>query len=83
MEGAGRAEEISANQFRLLVGPSLIRSTMFTVSRAGGDLGFSGRGSGHGVGLDQWGARAMALKGHTFEQILNYYYSGIAVIRGY
>ncbi len=83
MEEAGRAQEISANQFRLLVGPSVIRSTMFIVTRAGGDLGFSGRGSGHGVGLDQWGARAMALKGYTFEQILSYYYSGIAVMRGY
>jgi stage II sporulation protein D len=83
MEEAGRAQEISANQFRMLVGPSVIRSTMFTVTRAGADLGFSGRGSGHGVGLDQWGARAMALKGYTFEQILSYYYSGIAVVRGY
>ena len=56
---------------------------MFTVTRTGADLGFTGRGSGHGVGLDQWGARAMALKGYTFEQILSYYYSGIAVVRGY
>ena len=83
LEEAGRAQEISANQFRLLVGPSVIRSTMFTVTRADADIGFLGRGSGHGVGLDQWGARAMALKGYAFEQILSYYYSGIAVTRGY
>lgn len=75
----GRAQEINANRFRLLLGPDIIRSTMFTTVRAGGDVVFSGRGSGHGVGLDQWGARAMALRGFTFEQILHYYYAGIAV----
>ncbi len=75
----GRVQEINANRFRLLLGPDIIRSTMFTTIRAGGDVVFSGRGSGHGVGLDQWGARAMALRGFTFEQILQYYYAGIAV----
>ncbi len=75
---AGRTHEIGANQFRLLVGPGLIRSTMFVVNREGADVAFVGRGSGHGVGLNQWGARALALRGHTFEQILSYYYTGIA-----
>lgn len=76
---AGRAHEIGANQFRLLVGPGLIRSTMFVVNREGAELAFVGRGSGHGVGLDQWGARALALRGYTFEQILSYYYTGITI----
>jgi stage II sporulation protein D len=76
---AGRAHEIGANQFRLLVGPGLVRSTMFVVSREGAELAFAGRGSGHGVGLDQWGARALALRGYTFEQILSYYYTGITI----
>jgi stage II sporulation protein D len=75
----GRAQEINANRFRLLLGPDIIRSTMFTTVRVGGDVVFSGRGSGHGVGLDQWGARAMALRGFRFEQILHYYYARIAV----
>ncbi len=76
---AGRAHEISANQFRLLIGPGLLRSTMFVVNREGAELAFVGRGSGHGVGLDQWGARALALRGNTFEQILSYYYTGITI----
>lgn len=75
----GRVQEINANRFRLLVGPGIVRSTMFTTALAGGDVVFTGRGSGHGVGLDQWGARAMALQGFTFEQILMYYYTGIAI----
>ena len=54
---------------------------MFTITRDGADITFAGRGSGHGVGLDQWGARAMAVQGFTFEQILSYYYTGIAFER--
>jgi len=80
---AGRAQEIGANQFRLLIGPGLIRSTMFVVNREGAEFAFMGRGSGHGVGLDQWGARALALRGHSFEQILSYYYTGITVEHRY
>ncbi|MCS7059220.1 MAG: SpoIID/LytB domain-containing protein [Meiothermus sp.] len=35
-----------------------------------------GQGSGHGVGLSQWGARGLALLGWDFRQILGYYYPG-------
>jgi stage II sporulation protein D len=75
----GQTREVSANRFRLLVGPDVLRSTMFTISGRGPDVEFTGRGAGHGVGLDQWGARAMALVGFTYEQILKYYYSGVAI----
>lgn len=78
---AGRTLEIGANQFRLLAGPGVVRSTMFVVTRDGAEIAFTGRGSGHGVGLDQWGARALALRGYTFEQILGYYYTAIAIDR--
>src|SRR5579864_7271955 len=83
VEEGGKSEDLSANQFRLVLGAGLIRSTMFTMTREGADMSFTGRGSGHGVGLDQWGARAMALQGYTFEQILSYYYTGISVERRY
>jgi len=42
---------------------------------------FSGRGWGHGVGLSQWGAQAMAKAGWTAERILEYYYPGTVVKR--
>jgi len=38
-----------------------------------------GRGWGHGVGMSQWGAMAMAERGHTFDEILKYYYYGITI----
>jgi stage II sporulation protein D len=81
--GDGRSQEMNANRFRLLVGPGVVRSTMFRVARHGADVEFTGRGAGHGVGLDQWGARAMAARGFTFEQILKYYYSGVTIEQRY
>lgn len=37
---------------------------------------FNGNGWGHGVGMSQWGAKAMADQGHTFDEILTFYYTG-------
>jgi stage II sporulation protein D len=41
-----------------------------------------GRGYGHGVGMSQWGAHALALRGKSYEDILRHYYRG-AVLRSY
>ena len=38
-----------------------------------------GSGSGHGVGMSQWGAKAMAEKGSSYRQILKHYYTGIQI----
>ncbi|MEX0589363.1 MAG: SpoIID/LytB domain-containing protein [Cyanobium sp.] len=35
-----------------------------------------GRGYGHGVGMSQWGALAMAQSGQSYDQILRHYYRG-------
>ena len=40
-----------------------------------------GRGFGHGVGMSQWGAHAMALQGRSYEQILRHYYRGVELLR--
>jgi len=39
----------------------------------------SGLGSGHGVGMSQWGARYMANKGYKAKQILKYFYKGVNI----
>ncbi|MCP9884311.1 SpoIID/LytB domain-containing protein [Synechococcus sp. ATX 2A4] len=41
-----------------------------------------GRGFGHGVGMSQWGALAMAQRGSSFQEILHHYYRG-AQLRPY
>jgi stage II sporulation protein D len=40
---------------------------------------FVGKGFGHSVGMSQWGAQGMALKGANYEQILKHYYQGIVL----
>ncbi len=37
---------------------------------------FAGRGFGHGLGLSQWGAKALAEKGFSYMEILAHYYPG-------
>lgn len=44
-------------------------------------LTFSGRGWGHGVGLSQWGAKAMAENGASCEAILTHYFPGTKIGR--
>ena len=71
---------ISAEDFRLAVGESLgwnrIPSTWFEVSQQGDRFFFHGRGWGHGVGLCQKGAAAMAAQGRSAQQILQQYFPG-------
>ncbi len=38
-----------------------------------------GYGAGHGVGMSQWGAKAMADRGSSFRQILKHYYTGVQI----
>jgi stage II sporulation protein D len=72
--------EISAEDFQLAVGESLgwnrIPSTWFEVSHQGDRFAFHGRGWGHGVGLCQKGAAAMAAQGRTSREILAQYFPG-------
>ena len=39
----------------------------------------SGYGSGHGVGMSQWGAKYMASKGAKAEEILKHFYRGVKI----
>ena len=75
--------EIDADEFRLAVGESLgwnkIPSTWFEVSRQGDGFAFHGRGWGHGVGLCQKGAAAMAQQGRSTDEILAQYFPGTQV----
>jgi len=67
------------NTFRAIVGPDLIRSGFFEKEVSGGYITFSGRGWGHGVGMCQQGARAMAARGKSFRSILSFYFPGARI----
>lgn len=53
-----------------------LRSAAFTVSYADGQFTFIVHGYGHDVGMSQYGANAMAQNGHSYKDILSYYYPG-------
>jgi stage II sporulation protein D len=38
-------------------------------------------GYGHGVGMSQYGANGMAAKGHSYEEILKHYYTGVEILK--
>ena len=44
-----------------------------------GKFVFEGKGNGHGVGLSQNGAQAMAQQGYSYDEILKHYYTGITI----
>ena len=56
-----------------------LRSAAFTVTWDGAQFTFSVTGYGHGVGMSQYGANAMAKNGSTFKDILTWYYTGAEV----
>lgn len=68
---------LGGNQFRTITDPAVIKSTLFTTERSSQGIRFEGRGSGHGVGLSQWGARMMAEGGSPYKEILLHYYKGL------
>ncbi len=81
----GQALNVAMNayQARNWLDPAKIKSTWFSLIQKGRSILFSGKGSGHGVGMCQWGAKRMGEKGYTREQILSYYYPGIKIAKAF
>ncbi|HYH80626.1 MAG TPA: SpoIID/LytB domain-containing protein [Longimicrobium sp.] len=65
--------------------PTMLNSNLFVIERVTNSSGVLtgykvyGGGNGHGAGLAQTGAVGMARAGHTYDQILKKYYTGIAL----
>ena len=66
-------QTVSGTTLRRALG---LRSTSFTVQYQSGNFSFVTRGYGHGVGLSQWGTKAMAEQGKSYADILAHYYPG-------
>lgn len=56
-----------------------LRSACFAIAWRNGQFVITTRGYGHGVGLSQYGAKAMAEGGASWRQILEYYFPGCTV----
>lgn len=82
----GTVKYVPAIQVRQSLGANRLRSTFVSsvVAAGSGDdmvFRFSGRGWGHGVGLCQMGACALAKEGWPAERILAFYFPGTKVVK--
>ena len=74
-------EPVSAPSFRIQIGANKLKSTLIdSVSVDGDEVVFKGRGFGHGVGLSQWGAYALAEQGENAAGILQKYFPGVEIV---
>ena len=76
-------ELISGQDLRVVVGRTLgwqfIKSTAFELKRVADRYRFTGRGSGHGVGLCVIGSTRLAVAGRSADEILHRYYPGLVI----
>jgi stage II sporulation protein D len=91
---SGRVQEVAATAskgrvtvpgvaFRKAIGYGVVKSTNFELRSSGDECQITGTGSGHGVGLCQWGAKERANDGFDYREILSYYYPGVKLAKGY
>jgi stage II sporulation protein D len=79
----GTLHSVTGPQLRQILGYDVLRSTRLTLTRtADGSYRFDGRGWGHGLGMSQDGAVAMAGPHYhkTYLEILRHYYTGITLV---
>lgn len=69
-------EILSGTEFRQLLG---LRSANFETEYADGCFTITTKGNGHGVGMSQYGANAMANEGADYREILMHYYTGAEI----
>lgn len=70
-------KELSGVETRTLLG---LRSTNFEVNINEDNITFSVIGYGHGVGMSQTGADALAKQGYNYEEIIKHFYIGVEII---
>ena len=74
----GRIKEIKINNV-LFTGEKIVsvlklKSNYFSIEQDGDKVYITTKGYGHGVGMSQYGAQAMALEGYNYKEILKHYY---------
>ena len=79
----GRVKKIKINNV-LFEGSKIVellnlKSNHFTIKQKNDQVYITTKGYGHGVGMSQYGAQAMALEGYTYDEILKHYYQGTQI----
>ena len=86
---AGNPMQVDINnsdRVRVVLG---LNSSLFSMQKdidANGKLCgvvINGSGLGHGLGMSQWGASGLAMEGYNYQDILQYYYTGVDMVNNY
>lgn len=79
----GRISEISINnnkftgqEIRKLLN---LKSSFASIQQKNNQIIINTKGSGHGVGMSQYGANGMANEGYKYNEILKHYYTGVEI----
>ncbi|MDD2400879.1 MAG: SpoIID/LytB domain-containing protein [Clostridia bacterium] len=73
---------VSGPALRLALGSEKMRSALLTKMEVDGEkLIVEGKGYGHGVGMSQWGAKALAEQGKSPKEIINYFFKDIQIVK--
>ncbi len=76
VRGSRGTHTLTGRELRSIVGESTLRSTLFDLRPETDRVVFVGTGRGHGVGMSQWGAQALAQAGQRYPEILAAFYPG-------
>jgi stage II sporulation protein D len=80
LEGQAGSRYMTGAQFRSSLGAGWLKSLRFDVNKHGSGWKLMGQGWGHGVGMSQLGARAMALAGKDYKDILSFHYPFASIV---
>ena len=87
--GRVRSMEFIGSKGRVILSGNDLRSmfslpsTLFHVRYGNSEIIFNGYGSGHGLGLSQWGAKTLADQRKNYKDILFHYYTGVTLEKLY
>ena len=78
---AANGKNIDGRTIRETVLDNSLKSAAFELKydKTADEFIFTTYGYGHGVGLSQWGAKALAENGYNYKQILQHYFTGAEV----
>ena len=85
ISGKGILGLLSGNSFSVLTadGLSTVKTGAATQSQTNtnksGTFVLAGTGNGHNVGMSQYGAKAMAELGYSYDEILNFYFTDVTI----
>lgn len=76
VKGTKGTATLSGTTWRSLLG---LKSTLFDAKLTKDAVTFTGYGSGHGLGISQWGAKRLAESSKSYAAILSHYYTGVTL----